>query len=182
MNLLGVLQMLNLVLALNTLNEAKSTPFFSNFHFEQVSSTNGVVTFRPSLDRYRDQVRILASVDDSGHLENIKFEIKRGFIDGAQSAYARQIVKGYLKQVVTADELEDLIREIAGARLSGRRSAGYEVYLGKRIPFETHLGSGTLLTMENEDSGWLMIFTGREAGPKIGVAFTSYKMKSKLAQ
>jgi hypothetical protein len=179
---MNLLSLLNLVLALNTLNEAKSTPFFSNFHFEQVSSTNGVVTFQPSLDRYRDQVRILASIDDSGYLENIKFEIKRSFIDGAQSAYARQIVKSYLKQVVTADELDGLIREIAGARFAARRSAGYEVFLGKKIPFETHLGTGTLLTMENEDSGWLMIFTGRDAGPKIGLAFTSYKMKSKLAQ
>jgi hypothetical protein len=178
---MNLLSLLNLVLALNSLNEAKSTPFFTDFHFEQVSSTNGVVTFQPNLDRYRDQVRILASVDDAGYLENIKFEVKRSFIDGAQSAYARQIVKCYLKQVVTAEGLDDLIREIAGARLTGRRSAGYDVFLGKRIPFEAHLGSGTLLTMENEDSGWLMIFTGHEAGPKIGVAFTSYKMKGKLA-
>lgn len=179
---MNLLSLLNLVLALGTLNEAKSTAFFSDFHFEQVSTTNGVVTFRPNLERYRDQVRIVASVDDSGHLENIKFEIKRSFIDGTQSAYARQIVKRYLKQVVTAEELDDLIREIGVARFSSKRSAGYEVFLGKRIPFETRLGSGSLLTMENEDSGWLMIFTGHDVGPKIGLPFTSYKMKSKLAQ
>jgi len=179
---MNLLSLLNLVLALNTLNEAKSTSFFSDFHFEQVSSSNGVVTFRPNIDRYRDQVRISASVDDSGYLENMKFEIRRSFIDGTQSAYARQIVKAYLKQVVTAEGLDDLIREIAVARFSSRRSAGYEVFLGKRIPFETHLAGGTVLTMENEDSGWLMIFAGHEAGPKIGVAFTSYKMKGKLAQ
>jgi hypothetical protein len=182
MNLLGVVQMLNLVLALNTLNEAQSTPFFSDFHFERASATNGVVTFRPGLDRYREQVRLLASVDDSGYLENIKFEIKRSFIDGAQSAYARQIVKCYLKQVVTAEALDDLIREIGGARFSGKRSAGYEVFLGKRIPFEAHLGGGKLLTMENEESGWLMVFTCHDVGPKIGVAVSSYKVKSKLAQ
>jgi len=178
MHLLGLL---NLVLALNTLNEAKSTPFFGDFHFQQISSVDGVVTFRPTLDRYRDNVRIVASVDDSGYLENIKFEIKRSFIDGAQSASARQIVKSYLKQVVTADALDDLIREIAGARFA-KRSLGYQVFLGKRIPFETHLAGGTLLTMENEDSGWLRIFTGHDAGPRIGLAFSSYKMKSKLAQ
>ena len=179
MNLLGLL---NLVLALNTLNEAKSTPFFSDFHLEQVSSSNGVVTFRPSLDRYRDQVRILASVDDAGYLENIKLEVKRSFLDGTQSGYARQMVKCYLKQVVTAEALDELIREIAGARFGGKRSAGYEVFLGKRIPFEARLGGGRLLTMENEESGWLMIFTCHETGPKIGVAFSSYKVKSKLAQ
>jgi hypothetical protein len=179
---MNLLSLLNLVLAVNTLNEAKSTPFFGDFHFEQVSATNGVVTFRPSLDRYRDQVRILASVDDSGYLENIKLEIKRSFIDGTQSAYARQIVKYYLKQVVTAQALDDLVGEIAGARFSGKRSAGYEVFLGKRIPFEAHLGGGKLLTMENEESGWLMVFTCHESGPKIGVALSSYKVKSKLAQ
>jgi hypothetical protein len=169
-------------LALNTLNEAKSTPFFSDFHFQQVSSVDGVVTFRPGLDRYRDQVRIVASVDDSGYLENIKLEMKRSFIDGPQSAYARQLVKCYLKQVVTAEALDELVREIAGARFAGKRSAGYEVFLGKRIPFEAHLGGGKLLTMENEESGWLMVFTSHETGPKIGVAFSSYKVKSKLAQ
>jgi hypothetical protein len=86
---------------------------------------DGVVTFRPNLERYRDNVRIVASVDDSGYPENIKFEIKRSFIDGAQSAYARQIVKSYLKQVVTAEELDGLIREIGGVRFSSRRSLGY---------------------------------------------------------
>jgi hypothetical protein len=179
---MNLLTLLNLVLALNTLNEAKSTPFFSDFHFQQISSVDGVVTFRPTIERYRDTVRMVATVDDSGNLENIKFEIKRSFIDGTQSAYARQIVKCYLKQVVTAEALDELIREIAGARFSGKRSAGYEVFLGKRIPFEARLGGGKLLTMENEESGWLMIFTAHDAGPKIGVAFSSYKMKSKLAQ
>jgi hypothetical protein len=179
---MNLLSLLNLVLALNTLNEAKSTPFFSDFHFQQISSVDGVVTFRPTLERYRDNVRIVASVNDSGYLENIKFEIKRSFIDGAQSASARQIVKSYLKQVVTAEALDDLIREIAGARFSSKRSLGYQVFLGKRIPFEAHLGSGTLLTMENEESGWLRIFTGHDAGPRIGLAFSSYKMKSNLAQ
>jgi hypothetical protein len=74
------------------------------------------------------------------------------------------------------------LRRVFGAPLSAGRSAGYEVFLGERIPFETHLGSGTLLTIENADSGWLMFFAGRDPGPRIAVSFTSYRMKGKLAQ
>ena len=36
--------------------------------------------------------------------------------------------------------------------------------------------------MENEESGWLRIFPGHDVGPRIGLAFSSYKIKSKLAQ
>ena len=61
---MNLLLLLNLALALSTLNEAKSTPFFSGFHFEQTSSADGTVTFQPDVERYRSQAKLVVVVNE----------------------------------------------------------------------------------------------------------------------
>ena len=176
---MNFLALLNLALALNTLNEAKNTVFFTGFHFEQTEAADGVVTFEPAVARFQGQVKLVVVVDESGNIEKTRLLMKRSFIAGAQSPQAREIAKSFLKHMLTAEDLariDPLVKEISLARFTTIHSAGYQTFLGKQSHFETRFASGTLLEMD-EDSGWLVIFAGRSDGPRIGLSFTSYNLK-----
>lgn len=179
---MNLLALLNLVLALGTLNEAKSTAFFSGYHFTQTSSVDGVVTFEPGTARLNGMVKMVAAVDDQGYIESIKLQVKRELIDGAQNQAARNVAQAYLKQVLSAADLarvDGMVREIAVPRFAPVRSPGYQAFLGKQSHFESRFASGAMLTMDS-DAGWLTICVGHSDGPRIGLSFTSYKMKNSI--
>jgi hypothetical protein len=120
----------------------------------------------------------------NGCIANTKLEIKRGFIDGAQSPLAREIVKAYLNLVLTSEdqvEANALIREISAAQFSPIRSPGYKTFLGKQAHFESRFSSA-LRIMDNptdQNADWLVIFAGRNDGPRLGHFITSYNLKGK---
>jgi hypothetical protein len=159
---MSFLIVLNLTLALTTLDQARSTTFFKWSHFEETSSANGIVTFQPAGARLHANVKVIVKADAYGAIENAKLELKRNSIDVPQ---ARELTKDFLRQALAAEDpahRDQVIRKISTLSQPGH--------------FESRLPSGALVTVDEED-GWLVIFTGRSDGPKLGSPFTSYKIK-----
>jgi hypothetical protein len=71
----------------------------------------------------------------------------------------REAAKAFLQQALPGENIEELVKATA-----------------KRKHFEKHFPSGAFVTMDDED-GWLIIFVGYSDGPRLGLSFTSYKIK-----
>jgi hypothetical protein len=156
---------LSLVLAFGILDEVKSSAFFVWFHLEQTSSADGVLTFQPVAPRLRANVKVTVKADQSGVIESTKLEMKSSFVAGRQVASARNLAKSFLLQAFAA---EDRVQRDKAIQTITRFKPGH---------FESHFPSGALVSVD-EDDGWLVIYAGRTQGPKLGVSFTSYKIKA----
>ncbi len=72
---------------------------------------------------------------------------------------ARDIAKSFLQQALPGEDIEDLVRATS-----------------RRKHFEKHFPSGAFVTMDDEE-GSLVIFVGQSDGPRLGISFTTYKIK-----
>jgi hypothetical protein len=156
---------LSLVLAFSTLDDAKRSAFFVWFHLEQTTSAGSVLTFQPVAPRLRDNVKVTVNADESGVIESTKLEMKSSFVAGRQVESARNLAKSFLLQAFAA---EDNVQRDKVIQTITRFKSGH---------FESHFPSGALVSVD-EDEGWLVIYAGRTQGPKLGVSFTSYKIKT----
>jgi len=156
-----------------TLNDAKQTHFFTWFHMEQTAEENGTLTFQPSGPRFHDLVKLKVRTA-SGEIRGMTLTIRRSFIDGRDSAFARDITKSFLESGAHGDspmtpDLESLLNEIwnspngstviraDGPRptLPERPSAAYRVFAGREEAWSGRLGNAKV-DMRNDD-GWLLI-------------------------
>jgi hypothetical protein len=87
----------------------------------------------------------------------VKVESKR--ISIKRTVDPREIAKGFLQQQFPGENVEDLVKATT-----------------KRKHFEKHFPSGAFMTMDDEEGG-LVIFAGYSDGPRLGLSFTSYKIK-----
>jgi hypothetical protein len=151
---MSLLILLNLLLAFSTLDEAKSSAFFNWFHLEETSAADRIVTFEPTGARYHGKVKVVVKTDGLGNIQNTKLLVKH--------IVAREIAKSFLKQQFDGEDLAHLDQLLTAA--------------DSHTHFESRFPSGALLTMDDED-GWRVIFAGRNDGPRLGLSFSSYKLR-----
>jgi hypothetical protein len=148
---MSLLTLLNLLLAVSTLDEARSSAFFTWFHLEETSAADRVVTVEPTGARYHGKVKVVIKTDGLGNIQNTKLQVKH--------SCAREIAKSFLKQQFAAEDLDRLLNAA-----------------DSHIHFESRFPSGALLTMDDED-GWRVIFAGRSDGPKLAPSFSAHTLR-----
>ena len=159
-----------------TVEEAKRTHFFTWFHLEQTSAEGSKICFQPSGATFHDLVKVTVDAVANGEIRGMTLAVKRSFIDGRDSVFARDIAKSFLDAAAYGDgpengDVTELINQIWNSP-SGRRTAimrsdaprpnlpaqptaPYRVFLGQEQSW-----SAKCLTLENRTDGgeaWLMI-------------------------
>jgi hypothetical protein len=149
-----------------TLEEAKGTHFFTWFHLEQTALG---VCFQPSGEKFHDLVKLTVNTLPNGEIRAMTLAVKRSFIDGRDSIFARDIAKSFLEAAVHGDGLEnrdvtELINEIWNSPRDGRTPA-YGVFLGQGPEWSEQVALQKL-TLENRmesGEGWLIMRVERIA-------------------
>ena len=160
-----------------TLEEAKGTHFFTWFHLEQTAMGG---CFQPSGERFHDLVKLTVNTLPNGEIRAMTLALKRSFIDGRDSTFARDIAKSFLDAAAHGEGLEnsdvtDLINQIWNSPSGGRTviirsdaprpnlpaqpTPAYRVFLGQG-PSWWEKVADQRLTLENRTDageGWLVI-------------------------
>jgi hypothetical protein len=168
-----------------TLAEEQGTEFFRWFHLEpgeeplRPADRGAWRSFRPSGPAFHSRVRLDLLLGDNQVVIAAELRIARGFIEGRQSAFARDIAKSFLTWALKREAAargHPVIENIAdmgaaNAPVIMRADAvpphpapdptgGYAVFLGERARTATDVGGArvTLTNMaEADQSRWLII-------------------------
>jgi hypothetical protein len=149
----------------STLDAAKQTQFFTWFHMVQTEVDGGAATFQPSGPRFHDLVKLRVNTM-AGEIRSMTLAVRRSFIDGRDSVFARDISKSFL-EMTDSDAFRSLIKEVWESRSDrGRKdlpeepSAAYRVFLGEEAAWSGTFGPGSKIDVKN-DGEWLLIGVSR---------------------
>ena len=163
-----------------TLDEAKRTQFFTWFHLEQTAADGSKICFQPSGAKFHDLVKVTVDAP-GGAIRGMTVAVKRSFIDGADSKFARDIAKSFLNLAAYGDgpensDLTELINQIWNSPSGGRTgiirsdapqpklpaqaTLAYRVFLGQERSWSDKVAYLQMLTLENRTDageGWLIM-------------------------
>jgi hypothetical protein len=158
-----------------TLAAAQESDFFGFFHWTQASREptadgGSDVTFKPPAESMFPDVVVLHLALDRGEaIHAMKLRVARGFIDGEQGIFARDVVKSFLRAAVPAGEepaIDALATEIEvrgldpDAVLPPTPSVGFQVFAGQAATSTQDFAHAQLLLSSSTD--WLELsFEGR---------------------
>jgi hypothetical protein len=170
--------------AFRKLSEERVSHFFSWFKLEpdgepKPAGGDVCVSFRPSGPAFHALVRLDIMVSGGDQIVGSELWVDRSFIDGRQSAFARDIVASFLRWALEAQDgvaSQALIANIGNMRAANEavilradvvpsnppadRTGGYAVFAGKRERATLALGNAHL-TLRNvtydDHSRWLTV-------------------------
>jgi hypothetical protein len=166
-----------------SLSEEQRSGFFTWFHLQpdgepQPAGSKTCVTFRPSGPAFHPLVRLDVAVRDGDQIVGLELRVKRSFIEGRQSSFARDIVKSFLGWGLKEPDArtEALIANIADLRAANEpvimradamppsppadRTGGYDVFTGARQSAIIALSTSELTlrnVTDHDGSQWLSV-------------------------
>src|SRR5260370_24374561 len=91
-----------------SLEQAKKTHFFTWFHLEQTAAEGDTRTFQPEAPKFRELVKLRVTTNAAGEIRGMMLAVKRSFIDGPDTPFARDIAKSFLDSAAGEESNEDL--------------------------------------------------------------------------
>ena len=160
------------------LETAAQTALWEWFHLEQTRRENGICRFQPNGPAFHSLSYLDVAVNETDEMRALALGVQRGFIDGGNAPFARDLVKSLLYAVFPLADCEPvtrLIRELEsefggsrpilvakdgpGSVPVGRPSDPYRVFLGQSRYCAVQAGS-LRLELENltdEATNWFCL-------------------------
>jgi hypothetical protein len=186
-----------------TLSEERQSHFFSWFHLEPEGEPSLVdlhasQIFRPSGAAFQKLVRLEVIAGEGDKIVSAELWLDRRFIEGRQSAFARDIAKSFLEWSLEGDKSElksTLIANIGNMRAANEPvitradaikpvpldpSSGYGVFLGYRSSVTLELANATVslkqVVLDNRAQNPWMDKTVQVVSPEHAARWLSMKV------